>query len=193
MDVPLEITYRGVERIEAVDELVRRKAAKLEQVCGWMQSCRVTIEKDQQHQAAGNPFRVRLDITVPPGHELAIRRQSSGGDLHNELPTIVRNAFDAARRKLQKLAEQQKGKMKSHPEQEVNGIVERVFPEEGYGFIRNIDDREVYFHKNSVINEKFESLRPGAGVTYVEEIMDKGLGASTVHVVGAPGRPRQGR
>lgn len=113
MDVPLELTFRNVDKTEALESLVRQKAAKLERVCGHLLSCRVAVEK-AQHQRAGHPYRVRIDMTVPPGHELVVTRNPGEGRPQDELPTIIRSAFDAARRRLQKLADQQRGETKVH-------------------------------------------------------------------------------
>ncbi|MBZ0189495.1 MAG: cold shock domain-containing protein, partial [Candidatus Obscuribacterales bacterium] len=53
---------------------------------------------------------------------------------------------------------------------------------EDYGFLETTDGREIYFHSNSVINNRFEKLAVGAEVTYVETQGDHGPQASTVKV-----------
>ena len=62
--------------------------------------------------------------------------------------------------------------------------IARLFPDEGYGFIETADGREVYFHKNSVVGERFERLEVGKEVRFVEEHGENGPQASTVHVAG---------
>ncbi|MFW6324830.1 MAG: HPF/RaiA family ribosome-associated protein [Desulfovibrionales bacterium] len=187
MEVPLQISYRGVDKNETIERLIRSKAEKLEQVCNHMISCNVAIEQDQKHQRAGSPFRVRIDMRVPPGHELVVRRESSGGSIHDKLPEVIRDAFNAARRQLKKLAEQQQGKVKVHPEQQAVALVSKLFPEEGYGFIKTTEGQEIYFHKNSVTGSDFDRLEIGTGVSYVAQEGEKGLQASTVHIVDKPG------
>jgi cold shock CspA family protein/ribosome-associated translation inhibitor RaiA len=187
MQVPLDITYRYVEKNEAVEELIRSKAAKLEQVCDYLISCRVAIEQDQKFQRSGSPFRVRIDMVVPPGHEVVVKRESSGGDIHDKLPEVIRDAFSAARRQLQKLTERQRGRVKTHPEQVMAAIVSRLFPEEDYGFLKSLEGEEIYFHKNSVVSSDFERLEVGTGVSYVAQEGEKGLQASTVRIVDKPG------
>ncbi len=51
----LEMTFRGIEKTESIEDLIRKKAAKLEQVCSDLTSCRVAVESPQQHQLAGGP------------------------------------------------------------------------------------------------------------------------------------------
>jgi cold shock CspA family protein len=57
-----------------------------------------------------------------------------------------------------------------------------LFPERGYGFLTTSDGREVYFHQNSVLGNKFKDLKIGTEVRFVEEPGDKGPQASTVRV-----------
>ncbi len=183
MQVPLKITFRNVRKTPDVEALIAKQAAKLERVCDHIIGCQVAVEKPQEHQREGNPFRVRIDVTVPPEHELVVTREASEGDLHDRLPTVLRAAFDAMRRQLQKLAEKQRKEVKTHPEQEVGGFVSRLFRQQGYGFIKGLDGREIYFHKNSLTEGEFERLDIGTGVHWVEQDGDKGPQASFVRIV----------
>jgi cold shock CspA family protein len=59
----------------------------------------------------------------------------------------------------------------------------RLFPEDGFGFLEAPDGREVYFHRNSVL-EGFETLEVGSEVRFAEEQGIEGPQASTVSLVG---------
>lgn len=183
MQVPLKITFRNVRKTPDLEVLIAKQAAKLDRVCDHIISCQVAVEKPQEHQRVGNPFRVRIDVTVPPEHELVVSREATEGDLHDRLPTVLRGAFDAMRRQLQKLAEKQRLEVKSHPEQEVGGFVSQLFREEGYGFIKGLDGREIYFHKNSLLGGEFDRVEVGTGVRWVEQEGEKGPQASSVRIV----------
>src|SRR5436305_10619770 len=74
MQVPLKMTFRNVQKDAAIETLIRKQATKLERVCPYVVSCQVSIEKPQSHQKSGNPFRVRVDVTVPPEHKLVTIR-----------------------------------------------------------------------------------------------------------------------
>lgn len=186
MQVPLEISYRGVEKTDALDDLIRTKADKLNQFCDYIVSCRIAIEQPQKHQQTGNPYRVRIDMRVPPGKELVVTRDSTGGDMHVGVDTVIRDAFDAAYRQLTKLTAIQDGEVKAHADSEAQAFIVRIFPEEGYGFIKANDGREFYFHRNSVLNDEFDGLQIGTGVRFVEEMGEKGPQASTVQVTDKP-------
>lgn len=188
MIVPIEISYRHVRKTEEMEQLIRDKARSLERVNDHISSCRIAIEKTQMHQRRGNPFRVRLDITVPPGHEIVVKKEPSRGLFHQGLNAVIRKAFAAARRRLKKLDERQRGEVKTHPAEKANqGLIKRIFPEQGYGFIRTLDNRELYFHKNSVLHGDFDRLEVGTGVRYVQEIGVQGPQASTVQITDKPG------
>lgn len=188
MRIPLEISFNGLDKDEWMEDLVRTQATRLERVCDHINSCRVAIEVPQRHQSSGSGFRVRLDLTVAPGHEFVIRREAGEGDMHDALPRIIRDAFRAARRKVQSLSEMQRGDVKTHPEVAENfGVVVRLFRPDGYGFLKAAHDgREVYFHRNAVLNGNFERLEVGDGVRFVEVEGQKGPQASTVQVVDRP-------
>jgi cold shock CspA family protein len=183
MQIPVEISYREVRKTPYLENLIRSKIKKLERVCDYMTSCRVAVEKPQRTINTGNPHRVRITMRVPPGHELIAERKPGEGDMADSLEKIIRDAFDAARKQLEKLVEIQREKVKKHPQQEVNAIIDRINREEGYGFLRTTNGREIYFNRNSVLNKEFEKLRAGIGVNYFEEQGDDGPQASSVHII----------
>jgi cold shock CspA family protein len=184
MRVPLEIAFKGIEHVDEVDALIREEADKLERACSYLISCRVVVEKRQQHQEIGHPYRVRIGITVPPGHELIVKREPSKGDMHDPLEIVIKRAFTAAARQLRKLVEQQRGEVKMHPDQQVMAVVHKLFRQEGYGFLRAVDTQdEIYFHRHSVLHGEFDDLTIGVGVRYTAELGEKGLQATSVQIV----------
>lgn len=190
MIVPLEIAFKGIEHTDEVDTLIREEADKLQRACHYLSSCRVIVEKRQQHQEIGNPYRVRIDMTVPPSHELVVKREPSKGDMHDPLEIVIKHAFNAAARQLRKLVEQQRGDVKVHPDQQVTAVVHKLFPVEGYGFLRTVDTQdEIYFHRNSVLHDDFDRLAIGTGVRYAAQEGQKGLQATSVQIVDQPRTP----
>jgi len=149
-------------------------------------SCRVAIEKEHATSRSGRPHRVRLDIKVPPGHEVVIDENTNSGAPEESVDQTLRSAFKRARRKLRDLSAQQREEVKSHPEQATMGIIDKKF--EDHGFLRTPEGREIYFHQNSVIHDDFENVHVGDGVHYTEDLGDEGAQASTVRVVDRRGR-----
>lgn len=99
----------------------------------------------------------------------------------------IRDAFDAARRKLQDYARRRRGVLKVH-EGSPRARVAKLFPEERFGFLETPDGREIYFHENSVLDFDFKRLKVGTEVHFVEELGEKGPQASTVTPVEHHGR-----
>lgn len=188
MNVPLEISYRGVESSEYLDKAIRQGVAKLERHCDHLSSCRVAIERTQHHQRSGQRYRVRIDLTVPPRHELTVSREPSEGSLHTDLVAEIREAFDAAERQVKQLSARQHGDVKVHPQQETQAVVEEIDAGNDHGFARTLDGQRVYFHRHSVLHREFEQLSPGTGVRLRVHQGEKGLQASSVQITDK--RPR---
>jgi cold shock CspA family protein len=93
----------------------------------------------------------------------------------------VHEAFDAARRRLEDFAREQRGTVKAHDVPAHGEVVE--LSTEGYGFIQSGEQR-LYFNRASVLDDAFDDLTVGAAVAFVEEKGEKGPQASTVRVLG---------
>jgi len=187
MQIPLQITYRGMKESEALSEVVRTKVQKLERFYGRIGSCRVLIEQPHHHKLRGEHFHVRIDLTVP-GDELVVEREPSLRDRHKDAYVAVTDAFRAARRELQDYARRKRECIELHAGTP-HGRVKKVFHAEGFGFIEAEDGREVYFGRSSVLNDAFERLAIGAKVRFAEEPGERGPQASTVEMLSLPKRP----
>ena len=95
----------------------------------------------------------------------------------------VRHAFAAARRELEDHARRQRGQVKVHAEPGF-GRVTRLVPEQDHGLLETFDGREIYFHRNSVADGRFNALRTGMEVRFLEEQDDTGPKASAVMLIG---------
>lgn len=99
---------------------------------------------------------------------------------------LIRRTFDSAQRELKKIVDHQRGEVKT-PAQAPSAVVERIFRERGYGFLRTLEGEEVYFHQNSVLHDHWDKLKVGTAVRFAAETGEKGLQASTVEPVERPG------
>ena len=95
----------------------------------------------------------------------------------------VRDAFKAARRKLQDYARKQRGDIKAH-DVPPHGSISEIIPSQDFGRIVSSDGRDIYFHRNSVVDGDFDMLEEGDQVWFSEEAGEEGPQASTVHIVG---------
>ena len=190
MKIQPEITYRNLEQSDAINQLITEKIAKLERLCSYMNRCEVVLEKTQDRPKTGSPYRVRIDITIPPNHEIVGESHPSEQKQYVGLDTVVREAFSKAERQVKDLTQKQRESehSKQHQAIDTTAIVTKLFREDGYGFIKSLDmDEEVYFHRNSVIHGDFDRIELGTGVRYTAVEGEQGLQASSVHIVDKPG------
>jgi ribosomal subunit interface protein len=180
MKVPLQVTFRHVSHSDNIENRVRERASKLDQLFDGIMTCRVVIDLPQQRHRKGKMFQVRVDITVP-GKELVVNRDPLFNRAHEDAYAAIEDAFDTMERKLREYAREARGEVKLDfaPER---GLVNALFSENDYGFIVTRDGREVYFHRNSVLNDAFDRLRIGSEVRFAEEEGEKGPQASTVNI-----------
>jgi cold shock CspA family protein/ribosome-associated translation inhibitor RaiA len=181
MQLPLQISFRHMRPSLAIAAAVRDKAAKLDKFADHIMGCRVVLEPAGKHHRHGNLYAVRIDLTVP-GEEIAVTGTPGQHVEYRDVEVALRDAFDAARRQLEDYVRRRRGFVKAH-EGPPHGRVTKLFPHEGYGFIETPDGREVYFHRNGVLNSGFHRLTVGTEVTFAEEAGTKGPQASTVRVV----------
>jgi len=137
MATPVKITFRNMAASPAIEKQVLAKAAKLESFCERIISCRVIVEAPHRHHHKGKAFEVRIDLSVP-GKDIFINRapkrlsavklaeaRTSEKDLvenhepskhgaHTDVYVAIRDAFNAAGRKLQDYMRRQSGAVKAH-------------------------------------------------------------------------------
>ena len=182
MQIPLQIRFHKLEASEAVEAAIRKRAEQLEHFANNITSCRVTIDAPHKHHHQGNLYRVTIDIRTPAG-EIVVSRSPDQHQAHEDAYVAIRDAFKAARRQLQDQVRERRGKVKAH-EAPPHGRVGALHPADGYGTITDSNGREIYFHRNSVVNADFDALEVGAEVRFAEEAGDKGPQASSVHLIG---------
>ena len=161
---------------DAIEAKINDKSEKLDRFYERIMSCRVVVEESQSRRHQGKLYSVRIDITVP-GKELAVSRQEN-----EDAYVAVRDAFDAAVRLLEEHGRQQRGVIKTHAGPAMGRII-RIFPESDYGFIKTSDAREIYFHRNSVLDIlDFSQLKFGTEVSFIEEQGKEGPQAARVAI-----------
>jgi len=173
MQIPLQITFRHMDRSDALEAAIREKAQKLDEFYPRIMSCRVVVEEVAGHKRQGKLYDLRIDLKVP-GHEFAINRD------HNEdIFVALRDAFDAAKRRLEEEARVQRGDVKVH-ETPQHGRIARLDLERGFGFIEAADGTELYFSRENVASPGFDLLGPGVEVRFLVEHGGEGPQAKRV-------------
>jgi cold shock CspA family protein len=195
---PVQVTFRNMEGVAGLEEMVQKEAAQLERFYDRISSCRVVVERPQRSESS-KFYHVRIDLGLPNG-ELVVKhtptlhgtlqdgqvedfRQAADSVLPHKSPQrAIHEAFHEMRRRLQDYSRHQVGAIKNKPKL-FEGQVTEIFPDEGHGFLETKDARHIYFNKASVQGGHFDRLRAGTCVRFAEEMGDKGPQASTVSIV----------
>lgn len=188
MELPLQISFRNMQSSPALERQIRDRADALDQLHRGIVACRVVIEARHRHHHQGHLYHIRVSLVVP-GAEIVVSRDPSAAHAHEDAHVAVRDAFDAARRRLEDWARRQRGDTKTRAE-ETTGKVASVEAEQGYGFLVTPDGEEIYFHRNSVAGTDFDRLTVGDEVRFVVHPGEgeKGAQASSVIPTGRAGR-----
>jgi cold shock CspA family protein len=126
---------------------------------------------------------VRVNVTVPPGHELVADEKQNEHEMHEPLTKIINDAFKTMERQVKELVERQRHEVKTHAEP--RALITKLFDD--YGFITDGGGIDIYFHRNAVLGSEFEALKIGTEVRFDLSHGDMGPQASTVHVVSTGG------
>lgn len=120
------------------------------------------------------------------GQEIHISCQARGADIvakrtRPDLGLALDEALDAFAREVRRLRDRRE---KSRNERPVGppllGIIDRVFVEDGYGFILTDAGEQVYFHRNALQGLEFERVAEGDRVGLDVEAGEEGPQATAV-------------
>lgn len=181
MKIPLQVSFSNMTPSDAVRARIEELSAKLERFHDRIMGCRVVVRAPNRRQRKGRLYHVSIDLTLP-GHEIVINRDPPQHQAHEDVYVAIRDAFEAAVRRIEDVARERRGDVKIH-EEEPHGKIARLFPERSYGFIEDDSLGEIYFHANSVAGDGFADLKVGTAVRYRAERGDKGLQATIVKPV----------
>jgi cold shock CspA family protein/ribosome-associated translation inhibitor RaiA len=189
MQTAPEIIFHDVDRSAWVENYIQERLQRLDKFAEGITSCRVSLTQDQASHQKGNRYSVLVEVRTPPNHDLAAKKAKVIHDMQTQLPALINLAFGAIERQLKKTAQLRRGEgqvRELRRDGQPHGIVEKLF-DEGYGFLREIgEDRQIYFHRNSVLHGDFERLAIGTEVRFTPQEGENGPQASSVQIVARP-------
>jgi ribosome-associated translation inhibitor RaiA len=181
MTVALQITFRHMDPSPALEARVRELASRLDRFSAQILRCHVVLEPSPHHKHQGALYDFRIDITLPD-EQISIRHAHPADHAHEDPYVALRDAFLAARRKLEDYERKRRGDVK-HRSEIAHGRISELDTGRSFGRIESADGRLIYFHRNSLVGSRFEDLVTGMEVRFSEETGDLGPQASTVHVL----------
>jgi cold shock CspA family protein len=183
MQTPAKIEFQGMAGTPELEAAIAAHVAQLEQRWNRITACRVVLKGPSQHHQAGGLYEIHIHLALPDGREVNVRRTAPADDRRTDLTFALNNAFKRARRQLQDQRRRTEGQIKRH-ERQPSGTVARLDPSGEFGFLEASDGQEIYFHRNSVLDDAFSRLAVGERVSFVEEAGEKGTQATSVKPLG---------
>lgn len=178
MESPPEIVFVGMKPGERIRDCVASEIEGLETFFGRITSCHVSVRAPSGRHRQGGRYEVSVHLGLPDGRKVSARSPARR-EAHQDALIAIRDVFSAARRQLQSKAHKLRGDVKRHEPPPV-ATVRTLVPESDHGFLATSDGRDIYFHRNAVVNDGFDRLRVGDQITFVETMGEKGPQASTV-------------
>ena len=173
MQTDPQISFQNMDPSPAVETRIREKISELEKFHPRITGCTVVVTAPHRSGQKGQTYDIRVQIDVP-GKNLVVNRDPGINHAHEDILVAVRDSFDEARRILEDHVRVQSGhRSKAHPETE-HGQIDRLFPAEGYGFIRTGDDSDIYFQFDSLTKQDMSALNVDDSVRFKRQDGEKG-------------------
>jgi cold shock CspA family protein/ribosome-associated translation inhibitor RaiA len=182
MQTPVEVDFQGIAATPKIQAAIDAHVARLEERFGRVTACRVVLKGPGAHHQTGGLYEVNIRLALPGGREVNVARTPNADERHSDLAFALNDAFKRARRRLQDHVRRLQNNVKQHEAPPIATVV-RIDPSGDFGFLESADGREIYFHRNSVLDER-KLLEVGARVSFAEEMGEKGPQASTVKLLG---------
>lgn len=113
MKLPLELTFRGFEKSDFLEDAVKNRCNKLERLDNGRTHCHVILNSPHQHQNKGRQFEVHIEVRVP-GAQLAVTRKTTKKGIQEGLYPVISDAFAAMERQLTKWRDKRHLDVKAH-------------------------------------------------------------------------------
>jgi cold shock CspA family protein len=159
----------GAEERRLIEDRIRNLATGHDDLI----DVRIVARETGHHRRGNQEVRVTC---MARGKEIVIART------REEAGLALNEALDVLERQVRRLRDRRRTRRTERPAQPPHlGVVDRVFPEEGYGFVLTDEGEEVYFHQNAVRGGlEFGGLEEGQRVGLNIEAGDEGPQATTI-------------
>lgn len=182
MKFPLQIQFKDIEKSDLFYNAIWDHVDRLEKFYDRIVSCHVVVSQPHRHKTQGNIYHIQVRLYLP-GEDVFISTEPEKNAAHEDFNIALRDVFDVTRKRLEDYVRKMRGFVKEKQVQS-SGKVLRIFSGDRFGFIVTPDNREIYFHENSVLNHRFDSLQIGDEVRFSEEMGEKGPQVTSMSPIG---------
>lgn len=171
----LKIEARNVEMRKGWQNKIQEEQEKLiRHYPNFVLHLRVSIEATTHYKEGG--FEIKLVASVPNDTVVVTRKAET-------VRAALTESFDVLSLQLKEIQRKKRKNKKQAVQGESLdgvGIIRKLSPHESYGFITSVDQRDIYFHENSLKDLNMDELSEGDSVIFGETFGDKGPQASWV-------------
>lgn len=180
MDSPANITFRHLEPTDAVRDDINGRIAELEKFHPHVTSCDVVVTGPSQKHETGQEHHVQVTVQVPGQKNIVVSDKLGRSAATADLNLLIHQVFETTDRQLREHARVMNGlDVKHHPDI-MHGIIDRLFPAEGYGFIKAENGEEVYFEQDNLTKGEWDKLKVDMKLRFRVGDGEKGLYAMNV-------------
>jgi ribosome-associated translation inhibitor RaiA len=106
VEVPVQITFRGMSPMPSIGSLIVERASRLERFVERITRCHVTVDLPHRRHRNGRHYSVHIEVATRHGNVVVTRNPDAS--LPRELDVMIRDAFDAATRQLEEEADRRR-------------------------------------------------------------------------------------
>jgi Sigma 54 modulation protein / S30EA ribosomal protein len=110
MQTPPEIVFEGLQSTPKIKDAIDAHIAELEQRCGRITACRVSLKAPGGHHRTSGLYDVHIRLELPDGREVNVTRTPPADERNSDLTFAISDAFRHARRQLQDQVRRLQGK-----------------------------------------------------------------------------------
>lgn len=104
MLTPLEISFHGLERSDAVEARVRERFKRIQNHFDRITHGRVVIKAPKKRVSRAKIFTVKIEIGIPGGKPIVASYEPNDESGHTDVMLAIRDAFAAAQRQVNERA-----------------------------------------------------------------------------------------
>ena len=162
MNLEPQITLRNITIDSDLENTIKEKTSKLQQLMNTIIFCDIVIESPQNHKNKGKAFAIHIKCGVPD-KVLVVNHQCE-----DDLAIAIRDAFMGMEQQLRAYKTKQQSSVKN-TNILLKGNIVRIFHEDEFGFIEGGDGEEYYFNSgNFADNINFHNIQSGTSVHFYE-------------------------
>ena len=174
----LQIESRNVAMTPRWKREIQLRIKDLQVVHGSFSHGRVTLTKNRHHKKLANVAEALIVLSLPGRGTITARKEAQ------TFEEAIRAGLDAVAVKVRKHRDKRsRTEIRTPPIPPLRGVICKLYPAKGYGFILKEGGGEVYFHKNALHELSFHKLEDGLEVAFDMEPGKKGPQATTVNPV----------